>query len=382
MPGFNDIAQEVIDMIIDAAADSFKGEDRRDVLSAMSLTCKQMLPQARVRLFKGISFYGNSGRPGLNGWCDYRDGNQGSLKLQAPTVTKVVKEITYLGLLNDGGSHRHAEKYLKEFTSVDKLHVGKDCKNWNDIELLEPAVGRGVGTQIRFLRLSSYILNANGLVSYLFLFPRLEYLEMIDICIKDGAFQPGTQSLPEFKGVLRLAPWREIDEDFYGFLEMLASLPTDMKYSHIILGHGADEGSLHDCLGRFLLKSEDTLKCLDIYSESILAHIGCAHVDPVLGDWGPVDLTSLGRLKKVAIHLARYDPISAWEIIQNLPLNRIDLLLVVHPDLLDPNESEKYSQGWNCLDLALASYVIVGRSKEKPLPSSTWFRTAVTMMLI
>ena len=89
----------------------------------------------------------------------------------------------------------------------------------------------------------------------------------------------------------------------------------------------------------------------------------------ILGNWGRVDLTGLDNLEKVAIHLANYgDPISAWEMIQSLPLNKITLLLVVHPNLLDPKQSEKYSQRWKDLDAVLAPYVIIGRTEEEPLP--------------
>ena len=92
-------------------------------------------------------------------------------------------------------------------------------------------------------------------------------------------------------------------------------------------------------------------------------------IDPILlGNWGRIDLSGLDNLQKVVIRLAHYnDPISAWEMIQSLPLNKITLLLVVHPNFLDPKQSEKYSQRWKDLDAVLAPYVIIGRSGEKPL---------------
>ena len=87
----------------------------------------------------------------------------------------------------------------------------------------------------------------------------------------------------------------------------------------------------------------------------------------MLGKWGRVDLSNLDHLKKVAIHL--YDPLDSWEMIQSLPLHRIELLFVVHPNLLDRDleKSRKYSEKWEVLDGFLKSHNL-GRSEDDPLP--------------
>ena len=272
----NSLALELIDMIVDAAADSCEGKARRELLSNMSLTCRGMLPQARVHLFKNITFYENSGFGGLNGWCDYRrkrNQNNAAIVLIPPVPAAVVKKITYIGLKNDDAPCDDANEYLKKFTKVVKLVVAKRSDDVAEDIKLEPVVGKALGHQIRFLRLGWYKLDVNDLVSYLSLFSSLRCLETDGTLIKPGTLR-GNPSLPEFKGVLRLdSSWYHPPTPTHEFVEMLTSIRTDMKYSHIILGSRTVRWlRAQDFPRPSLLKSRRTLVYLDISSESILAH--------------------------------------------------------------------------------------------------------------
>ena len=275
----NTLPPELINMIVDAAADSSADSSKdsskekarrrkRELLTNMSLVHKRMLPQVQVHLFKKITFYGNSGRRGLNGWCDYRrNGNQ---ELQVPATN--VKEIKYIGLVNDVIPGGNANKCLEKLTKVVKLTVERYPEKGEDIQL-ETVVGMALGHQVRFLKLVWYKLDVNDFISYLRLFPKLEYLEMDGIVIEPGTLR-GHPSLPKFEGVLRLDSfWYDPLTPPHEIINMLTSIPTEMKYSHIILGSRVvKEGGAENCLKPFLSKSKDTLKCLHISGESILTH--------------------------------------------------------------------------------------------------------------
>ena len=129
------------------------------------------------------------------------------------------------------------------------------------------------------MKLEWYKLDVNDFVSYLFLFPNLDYLEMSGILIKPGELRGYPQvQLPKFEGVLQLASSGYHRSITHEVIDTLTNIPTDMNYSHIILGSGVvKQGGAEDCLRPFLLKSRHKLECLDISCESILAHIGCAH---------------------------------------------------------------------------------------------------------
>ena len=275
------LPQELLDKIIDEAANSCDRTVRGEFLRTIALTWKPMIPRAQDHLFETITFYGNSGVEneglrGFNTWCeDRQERNQELL----PDPAAAVKGITYFVLDNDGAPHADANKCLKKFTKVVKLAVARRFEDSNGDIKLESVIVTVLRPQIQFLKLQRCKLDVNDSVSYLGLFPELKYLEMVDIYIKEGSFRnPGpSQPLPKFKGVLRLDSTISRPTS-HNVIEMFTSIPTDMEYSHIILGSGvAKRGEAKIFLEPFLLKSKDTLEYLDISSESILPHIGCAH---------------------------------------------------------------------------------------------------------
>ena len=275
------VPQEIIDKIIDEAAELFDDKDseaRRYILGTISVTWTRMIPRAQDHLFKNITFYGNSGLiigvkslRGFNDWCKDRLQEQKLL----PVHVAAVKKIAYFVLKDDGAPHDDADTCLKEFINVVKLAVAKRFDDRGEDIQLEPMFGKVLGRNIRFLKLGWYKLDVNDFVSYLYLFPKLKYFEMMGISFKEGAFQ-STRLLPKFEGVLRL--------DSYGYdawaatpphqvIDTLTNIPTDMNYSHIILGSGVvKRGGADNCLKPFLLKNSDKLEFLDLSCGSVLAH--------------------------------------------------------------------------------------------------------------
>ena len=273
------IPKEIIDKIIDEAADLFDDKKaKHHILGTISVTWKRMTPRAQDHLFKNITFYGNSG---LNGWCDARQDRRTrkeSGRFDVSDPVRAVKGITYIVLTGDGALGARARECLGEFTKVKKLTM-IDHSSDGEQRLSESAVGKALkealGDRIQFLRLTLFELDVNDFVSYLLFFKHLDHLEIDGISFKPGDLLQD-QTFPKFKGVLRLNP---MISTFREVIEMLTSIPTKMAYSHIILGSGVvtmKEVGGGDCLRPFLLKSQDTLEILDIPSESILSHIGCA----------------------------------------------------------------------------------------------------------
>ena len=274
--------KEIIDQIIDEVAKLFDDKKaRQDFLRKISVTWKRMTPRAQDHLFENITFYGNYGLSegeslrGFNDWC--KDLQEQKL---LPVHAAAVKKITYFTLESNGAPRPDAMEFLKKFTCVVKFAAEK--RSTDRFKNIKPdfMVGNVLGHQIRFLMLGWYELDVNDFVSYYRLFPNLEYLEMFRISIKPGTLQSQTQgdlSTLKFRGVLRLNSVR-ITGVSYEVIDMLTSIPIGMDYSCIILGSGlVKRGGARDCLRPFLLKSQDTLKYLNISGESILAHIGCAH---------------------------------------------------------------------------------------------------------
>ena len=278
---FESLPQELVDMIIDAAANSYLNDkkERQKHLRNISLVCQAMTRQARRRLLETVTFEGNSG---FNAWpwaleVVQPEGRSEVQPARCPPVgpAAFVKVIEYSQHYDQGKVLPKDHGFLDTFINVERLKMTNShlCPFENGV----PKFGAFLGERIKILTLKGCRMDVNQFVGYLRLFKNLKNLEILDSYIEPEAFQSTPGTLPEFKGLLRLGTSEIGASEPPLVINMFNRIPvTVMKYSHIILGGGGgvqDQGALE----RFLSKSQATLKYLKIHSESTLAHdMGCA----------------------------------------------------------------------------------------------------------
>ena len=131
--------------------------------------------------------------------------NRQESPLNIPDPVSAVKKIKYIVLKDDVAPHANASSDLKKLAGVQTLVVRNVFYDRAKDIRMEPVVGKALGDRIRFLILGRFRLDVNEFLSYLCLFPFLEYLEADVHLIKPGIFKDQTP-IPEFRGTLRLDP--------------------------------------------------------------------------------------------------------------------------------------------------------------------------------
>ena len=386
-------SKELFQIIIGEGAKSFASKgDRHKFLCEMSLMSKKMTEPAQRHLFgNAITFHGN-GNPhkedrGFNNWCNFLISLAlaNSDKVPDLALAHVVTTIKYIGSVNGDGGNRvtlpadDQHEFLGDiFLQVKKLEMSEFL--FLEDPSCTPIFGKSLGNQIETLDLTGGLIITKEFVNFLCLFTKLQYLKISDSLVQYGTTHEGLQPPDRtFEGVLHLHfSERSCSRDI---LLMFCTISFEMRYSQIILD---DQGifKMESNLSWFLSKFKRTLEYLRFHSESTPSYRVRAHMTTwrlivirTLGSWGPVDLTDMGKLQKVAINSR--NPAEFGNIVTDLsdplPLNKITLLLIINSDYLKSlKDREDFRQEWDTLDHRLEHFFgpdgIPGRSEGNPLP--------------